>query len=388
MKLKIYLNSSSTFTLVQMFDFVACADDYNFIKIVSWYRTPLGAAALSKVKAVNTIYLPQISHVTREYINKILIIVGEYNPESIEIHANIYFSHVESYRIICSLAKVYPLERIRLHLYDDGVAGITERTSLNLLRESEYFEESKRNTELLLQYLHNDVNPFSSENSNRWPLLRYYSWHNIVATTYHILSDRFTCHNDSESVFISSIAPYCDVFDFNKITPKALATCLCLLNIDYNLFVEIKNKLLTPGAILFTGTGNFERSHDNQYADRQIMKIKGLRSSGIIGDDCLVIFKPHPSCHQDNIKRITKCLGDDVYVMPSVIPFELFTMAGIIPQQIVGVFSTLMLLVPEQCIKYIIFDANNKRDAMENKMLSNLISCNIVRERKVFGWLD
>lgn len=388
MKLKLYINSASTFTALQMFDFVACASDFNTIKIVSWYRTPLASDALKKINAVNTLYFSQISHLSKEYIARISNVIDKYNPEDVEVHANIYFSHVESWRLLSALVKKYSCNKIRLHLYDDGAAGVNERTRLNQLSEKEYLLESAKNKADLLSHVFEVEDPFLPEYSVRWPSLRHYCWHHIVETTYHILGDKFTCYNGVISPFMEDISPYCQVFDFGIISPKKMAACLCLLNIDYNQFIYLRKEMLAPDAVVFTGTGNFQREYDNGCADRVINKINSLKDKGVIDKGSRVIFKPHPINHPDNINRIAKHIGDDVFVVPASIPFEFFVMAGIIPNNIIGVFSTLMLLVPKENIKYVIFDAKDHNEAMKNPMLLNLINNNLIEESKVFGWTD
>lgn len=91
-----------------------------------------------------------------------------------------------------------------------------------------------------------------------------------------------------------------------------MAACLCLLNIDYNQFIDLRKEMLAPDAVVFTGTGNFQREYDNGCADRVINKINSLKDKGVIDKGSRVIFKPHPINHPDNINRIAKHIGDDV----------------------------------------------------------------------------
>jgi len=388
-KLKIYLSSGSVPVIPQMLDFSACAEDPHIAKIICWYRNELTPLQL---KGTNACYIRQKYKVSPDFVLSIINIINKFKPYVVEIHSNIVFTNVELYPIIAVISKYIKREKIKIHLYDDGIRSINDRYQLDGENEDDFVKASEICTDYLDILLNNDENPFSSHLHQSWPLLMDYIWHNFFDTTYHLMGqykNKFNINTPSPfQKYIQQNIQELKSIDLNSTSPKNIDTCISLLNLEKQDLVEIKNAMKQNNSLLYMGTGFYDKNKDDRVTEKQVNKIKSMKNNGIITKKDKIIFKAHPINHQENRKKIVDAFGCDVYIIPNHIPFEILPCIGLDPSEIICSFSTLLFTMKPEVFRHVIGNADTTAESLTDPLLNQLIKENVVRKEIISGWLD
>ena len=387
-KLKLYLSSGSVQTIPQMLDLAYCAYDLSIVKIICWYRTELTQFQL---RGTNAFYIPQKYIVSPEFVNKIMEIISVFKPQQIEIHANLGFTNVELYRVLASVTRIVDRERLKIHLYDDGMQSIIDRFEFSRLKEKEFNELKNSCLHYLSTILKDETNPYADYLRSRWPTLMNYLWHHFFDVTYHIMDKH-------EGRLYHTVTPFQQFIINNTQTlqhasiehtdPKTLAFCLSLLKLDILTLNKIKHKKQQENSLLYMGAGYLNAEKDNAITNKQIIKIESMKAQGIIREQDRLIFKAHPINHINNRERIEQALGNDVYTLPNSIPFEILPLIGLTPPDIICTFSTLIFTMNPTSFRHIIGNADTTSASLKNPILQALVKEKIINRKLISGWLD
>ncbi|HEY1844292.1 MAG TPA: polysialyltransferase family glycosyltransferase [Buttiauxella sp.] len=386
-KLKIYLSSGSVPIIPQMLDFSACAEDPHIAKIICWYRNELTPLQL---KGTNACYIRQKYKVSPDFVLNIINIINKFKPYMVEIHSNIVFTNVELYPIIAVITKYIKREKIKIHLYDDGIRSINDRYQLDGENEDDFVKASEICTDYLDTLLNNDENPFSSHLHHSWPLLMNYVWHNHFDTTYHLMGQYKNKLNTSSSFqkYIQQSIQELNSVDLKSTSLKNINTCLSLLNLKNQDLAEIKEAMGQDNSLLYMGAGFYDKAKDDRVTERQVNKIKSMKDNGIITNNDKIIFKAHPINHHENRKKIVDAFGCEVYTIPNHIPFEILPCLGLEPEEIICSFSTLLFTMKPDIFRHVIGNADTTTESLTDPLLNLLIKENVIKQEIISGWLN
>ncbi|WP_330983798.1 MULTISPECIES: polysialyltransferase family glycosyltransferase [Enterobacterales] len=387
-KLKIYLSSGSVQTIPQMLDFARCAYDLSVVKIICWYRTELTPFQL---KGTHAYYIRQKYTVSAEFTAKITEIIEKLKPAEVEIHGNIAFTNVELYRVVASISKKISNDRIKIHLYDDGIKSITDRYELSQLQEKEFGALKAACVKYFDAILTHETNPFSDYFRTTWPELMNYMWHHFFDVSYHLMNQYENHIHNGTSPFYRYIRKNTRTLErggIHETDPKTLAFCLSLLNLNIPILNQIRQEMQHKNSLLYMGAGYFDTQKDNEITKKQVNKIIRMKDQGIIKDTDRVIFKAHPINHPKNRLKITHALGENVYTISNSLSFEILPLIGLAPKEIICTFSTLIFTMNKNVFRHIIGHADTKVESLKNPILKQLVKSAVIKKDIISGWLD
>ncbi|MFJ3457386.1 hypothetical protein ACIPMZ_10510 [Scandinavium goeteborgense] len=386
-ELRVYLSSVSVPVIPQMIDFAKCANDKNVVKVIGWYRNEISD---QKLKGTQAKYYRQISRISPEFVTYILKLVGEFKPDKISLHVNIYWCLVELFPLVSYLARLVPRDKIHLHVYDDGSAGVVERNAMHQLSEVDFLHQKRNCVEKLMGLLRENVRPFDHGDRSQWPAMMNYTWHEFFNTTYHLINEfELRCHVNSPLFnYVSSNMVSLNNNNFYTLTKPQQAFCLSLLNVDTSLLLEVAAKIMRPNSLLYFGSGRFGKSEDDELTEQQIIKIRALKSQGVIKNNDQIIFKAHPINHKENREKIKDELGPNTYMIPNALPFEALQLAGIPLCEIISTFTTLIYTLPKAQFRHVIGDGDTRSEVLNKPVIQQLIENNQLSENNISGWLD
>jgi hypothetical protein len=344
--LKLYVDSTSLSLVHQMADFVACADQPEVVKLITWLRLPLAPEQLA---GCNASYVPQLAAVSPQFVATVAAAVKRHLFDRIELHANQY----HAWRgVVPLLQAIVPLlrdarETLRLHLYDDGTVGLVQRESLKALPDAAAAlaagAADLRAAVLQRQPL-------------RWGIAQSYAWQHLFETRYHMLRRDVLLRDAPGRALHALFAPIAQDMAFDGLPQLSDAQSARYLGL-FGLDAEVADRLAPVAgrsdALLFTGSSAWDPAQNKALADTQVRAIGALREGGCLPPEWRIAFKGHPA-NADQDHRLVAALGDDVVVLPARVPLEVLAMAGLLPARVAGVMSSIYCTLPPGAIEYLL----------------------------------
>ena len=308
-------------------------------KIFIWHRF-LNRKDLFDLKSINAIELPQpkIEGFIYTGTGSLLQQVKEELKKSPKSPLIIYTNTTNYQYLFGGFLKEFPKEQIKhIHLYEDGL-GI-------LFSSSNYLNS--------LYFTHEDVQDFYNyyykpELKAKLPDAAKYMFHTILPVTYH-----FFGFEKAKELFLTKYffikmkgASFEDI-DFNKLNKKlsdeTKADLYKMAGFDYEKYSKIFQEKK-----VFMFFGGFYIGGGNHLYQAEFNYVKELQKKY---PDHHFFFKPHPSYSAFDRERVFKDVFDDVELVPAQIPYELFIIAGLVPDKISGRASSLFFTLDNDRIE-------------------------------------
>ena len=311
-------------------------------KIFIWHRF-LNRKDLFDLKSINAIELdqPRVEGFIYTGTGSLLNQVKEELKKSPKSPLIIYTNTTNYKYLFDGFLKEFPKEQIkRIHLYEDGLGILF--SSVNYLNS--------------IYFTHEDVQDFYNyyyrpELKARLPDAAKYMFHTILPVTYH-----FFGFEKAKELFLTKYffikmkgASFEDI-DFNKLnkklSDKTKSDLYKMVGFDYEKYSKIfkENKVFMFFGGFYIGGGNHLYQAEFNYVKELQKKYPQHR----------FFFKPHPSYGAFDRERVFKDVFNDVELVPAQIPYELFIIAGLVPDKISGRASSLFFtLDPDRIESYI-----------------------------------
>lgn len=145
---------------------------------------------------------------------------------------------------------------------------------------------------------------------------------------------------------------------------------------------------------IFTGTTTWAGGETREfYAQQQINVLKNaVLDSGdlYLGKQYDLFFKGHPAGNDINTMILNGF--PEMYDIKSSISFEVLMMAGLLPQKVGGIASSLYFSLPSEKIDFLVFtsskDVTDREEAMKSSLVQVMLKLNIIKEEQVKFWSD
>lgn len=344
--LKLYVDSTSLSLVHQMADFVACAEQPEVVKLITWLRLPLAPEQLA---GCNASYVPQMAAVSPAFVATVANAVKRHRFERIELHANQYHAWRGVVPLLQALVPLLPDpgERLFLHLYDDGTVGLVQREALKALPDP---AQALAAAAADLRAAVFERRPL------RWGIAQGYAWQHLFETRYHMLRRDVLRRDAAGQALHALFEPRAEDMRFDglpQLTDAQSARYLALFGLDAEVAGRLSPVAGRSDALLFTGSSAWDPAQNRALADTQVRAIAALRENGCVPPEWRIAFKGHPANGtQDH--RLVAALGDDVVVLPPRVPLEVLAMAGLLPARVAGVMSSLYCTLPPGAIEYLL----------------------------------
>ncbi len=377
--LKLYIDSTSLPLVHQMADFVRCADDPAITKLITWLRLPLSEAQLAGTGAL---YLPQMAAISSAFVGQVCHLVKQ-GHRDIEIHSNQYHAWRGVAPLLQALAPVLRsgAVRVRLHLYDDR--------SVRPLQREELARWPDLSSALAVAARELEAHLFSRQPLS-WTLPHSHAWPLVLPTTFHWLHPKALLRTPEGAALCALLDEHIQPMVFDGLPGLTQAQSDHYLAL-FGLTAEVADTLVplagAADAVLFTGTGTWDKAWNLRLRDSQLRAIATLHQHHCFDGLRAMGYKGHPA-NGDHDAAIQAALGDDVIALPQRVPLEVLLMAGLLPQRVAGVLSTFHLTMPAAMIDAVLCQAGPPPGGTSAPLVQWLIDNQLVAPEQMLALLD
>lgn len=334
----IYIDVATASTLLQMINLTNTpATDP---KLIGWRRFPNLHTRID-LQTINAteISLPHSELETKATIDLILAAFKDFyskHPDmNYEIHCNLFWGN-----ILIPILQQIPKKQIkRLHLYEDGIGNTIYSRSLYTQRQSTHLHLDTKLRQVLAEQI-----PYDN--------LYMFSFHKIYPTTYYFsFVDIMHTYPDFDDFFKYLKGAKIVQTNFDGIIPKLTDNqkemIYRMTGFDKDAYKKQINGRYTK---LFITDASPHFIDHTDYAD--------LCFDRPADQDSVLVLKLHPAYPQYVCDIIAKKIPNAV-ILPNNLPFELLIIADLMPDQISGYSSSILLSVPFERIGKIIAKHND-----------------------------
>lgn len=381
--LKLYVESTSLPLVHQMADFVACADDPAVTKLITWLRLPLPADRLAPWNAA---YIPQMAAVSPAFVAKVVELARQRGFRRIELHSNHHHAWRGVAPLLRGLSPLLQSEQValQLHLYDDGIVGPVQRAQHQAL--SDWPDRLARGAQALHAHVHDDQ-PLN------WAPEHNHAWHLCWPTRYHWLCVDALQGTAEGRAWLAPLAAHVQPMAFDGLpglTDAQSERYLELFGLDAETGEHLTGLAQTPGALLFTATGTWEKAWQQRMVQSQLRAIAQLRRHGCFEGAPVIAYKPHPAnlAFDHLLADALSAEGaTPVVTLPARVPLEVLLMAGLLPPAMVGVVSSFLCTAPPAMVGAVLCRRPGV-DAAERPYIDFLLQAGLVQEQQLLPILD
>lgn len=377
---KLYIDSTSLPLVHQVADMVAGEDSPDVTQWVTWLRLPLTARQLA---GSNARYMPQLAAVSPAFIEAVCQFVKQRRPRRIEIHSNLYHAWRGVAPLLQGLSPLLPDLRdvVTLDLYDDGTVGLLQREAL---KASPGFDRLIATAAQALRCAVFDGRPLD------WGVPQSYAWHHLFTTRYHLLRRDILLRDEPGRALHQYLEPIARDMRFDGLPGLSDAQCqryLQFFGLDAALAERLAPVSRRSDALLYTGTGTWDKTQNAVLAERQLSAISALQAGGCLPAEWTLAYKGHPA-NGDHDQRLIAALGSGTIALPPQVPLEVLLMAGLLPRRVAGVISTSYCTLPPGCIEYLICRREAAQGGAGSALLGLMIETGMVEADRVLPLLD
>ncbi|HSI57161.1 MAG TPA: hypothetical protein VLA16_06375 [Ideonella sp.] len=378
--LKLYIDSTSLPLVHQMADFVAGAERPELTQWVTWLRLPLSAEQLA---GSNARYLPQLAAVSASFVAAVCQLVKQRGLRRIEIHSNLYHAWRGIVPLLRELIPLLPDARdaITLDLYDDGTVGLLQRETLKAEPDPAALIATAAQG---LRRAVFDRQPLA------WGLPQSYAWHHLFETRYHLLRRDLLLRDAPGRALHGYFEPFAVDMQFDGLPQLNDAQCqryLQLFGLDAALAERLAPVAGRSDALLFTGTGTWDKAQNLALAENQLRAIAALHEGGCLPADWPIAYKGHPA-NTEHDARLMAALGEQVIALPPQVPLEVLLMAGLLPRRVAGVISTTYCTLPAGSIEYLLCRREAVQGGAGSALVNLMLDTGMVDAERLLPLLD
>lgn len=311
------------------------------LKIIAWHRFP-NRKNIVDLAQINAIEM-NISSGSREgfwpYISANLIkfiqpYLEKYPTSPLRIYTNVQHTQHFLYPFLPTI----DADRIQeIHLYEDGCGSVIQRS--NLLNKMAFSEIEQPLKKAIL-----DKQKIPYDGRFQWSMQHFYP------VTYYLCEADFIKTAPEFKKFVEWLGvdhiKNVDFREYNKLlTPAQKKLFYQLVGFDESYFKEHfskKKNLVFAGGFFFDNVRRYNA------------EIKLLAEITHKLSDYQIWFKPHPSFSTRDLNDTITKLLPSVKIIPAQLPYEAFIVAGLEPELVSGLASSLFYsLKDEQLVSYI-----------------------------------
>lgn len=361
--LKLYIEPASLPLTYQLADYVKSIENPEIYSIIVFQRLKLNISGIDNGR---TVFIDNVNNGLELKLDKISKFIISKSLTRLEIHTNIYRESDILLPLMKRIAPHFSLEKIQLHLYDDGVGTLLQRSYIKTLDEAKLnnFIDQRKNQ------LHTHLLDQDSTSGYEWTLVDNYIWHHLVDVKYYFIKPNVTLKSN-QKFFREMTSCVVDMhFDIEKqLLNNFSGAWNNLFNIPLNFFTQLKKLSTDNGATLFLTS--YYNDKDNIMAHHMSLleKISQLREEKKLPTSDKILFKGHPENKELN-DEISSYLGKNITIIPDDIPLEYLSASNLLPKKICGTFSSAMFSMPGKDIKFILMNGN--KNTPYNRKLLNI----------------
>jgi Sialyltransferase PMO188 len=369
-ELRLYIDSTSLSLVHQMADLVACADRPEVDKLITWLRLPLDEADLA---GMNARYLPQMAAVTAGFIDEVRRTVRERDIGRIEIHANQTHAWRGVAPVLRGLSGLVAERGIELALtlYDDGTLSLLHRETMKTWPDlAARIEAGAAELRRVL----------AGQSAPQADIAQSHAWHHLLPTRYHVLRRDLLLRDAPGRALHGWLTPHCTDMRFDGLPGLSQAQCdryLALFGLDSATAERLAPVAGSPAALLYTGTGSWDRAQHHALYQAQSRAIAQLHEAGVFPPEWRLAYKGHPANAEHDASLAAK-LGPDVLVYPARVPLEVLSMAGLLPLRVCGVLSSSHCTLPAERIAFVLCHAGQAGGATTAALVDLVRSTGLV----------
>jgi hypothetical protein len=361
--LKVYIEPASLPLTYQLADYVKNIENPDIYSIIVFERLKLN---INNFNNGRTVFIDNVNNNLAQKLDKIAKFIINKPLTGLEIHTNIYRESDILLPLMKRIAPHFALEKIQLHLYDDGAGTLLQRSYINTLDEAKLNKFTKQRRKKLLTYLLDQDSSLGYE----WTLVDNYIWHHLTDVKYYLINPGVTLKYDK--IFFKEMAPFViDMhFDIEYYIPTNLSDIWQnIFNIDANTFTQLQNISQDDEATLFLTSYYIDKPNIVAHHASLLEKIAQLKKENKLPTSDKIVFKGHPENKALN-DEISICLGKNIITIPDNIPLEYLFASNLLPRKICGTFSSAMFSMPGLDIRFVLM--NGSRNTSINDKLLNI----------------
>jgi hypothetical protein len=363
--LKVYIEPASLPLTYQLADYVKNIDNPDIYSIIVFERLKLN---INNFNNGRTVFIDNVNNNLVQKLDKIAKFIINKPLTGLEIHTNIYRESDILFPLMKRIAPHFALEKIQLHLYDDGVYTMQERASLSSF-DGEKLDmiAQKRKDQLLAILLNND----SMENFI-WNVVDNYIWHYFMNVKYYFIKSEALLK--TESKYFRTMSHHVEEINFDlkgEFTKYVASIWRKLLDIPSSIQSCLKKFSYDKDAMLVLTGYCVDREKINCHHRSLMKKIEYLKKTNVLPVSTKIVYKGHPENKTLN-KEIEQILGKDITIIPDYLPVEYLYISKLLPNNICGAFGTAFFSMPNKNIKFVFMNSN--KDNEDNIKLTNLVN--------------
>jgi hypothetical protein len=236
---------------------------------------------------------------------------------------------------------------IALELYDDGTLSLLHREALKAWPDLD--DRIDAAAAQLRRVLAGQTTPTAD-------LAQSHAWQRLLPTRYHVLRRDLLLRDAPGRALHAWLDPHCVDLRFDGLSGLTEAQCdryLALFGLDSATVEQLTPVAGSPDALLYTGTGSWDRTQHLALHQSQTRAIRQLREAGVFPPEWRRAYKGHPANGAYDAALAAE-LGPDVVVYPAKVPLEVLAMAGLLPRHVCGVLSSSHFTLPTDHLAFVL----------------------------------
>lgn len=344
--LKLYIEPASLPLTYQLADYVKSIENPEIYSIIVFQRLKLNISGIDNGR---TVFIDNVNNGLELKLDKISKFIISKSLTRLEIHTNIYRENDILFPLLQRIAPYMPLEKIQLHLYDDGVYTLQERASLGSLDEKKLALIVQKRKEQLLAILLKKQPSTGFE----WNVIDNYIWHYFMDVKYYFLKpDVLLKHPNS---YFQKMSRHVEAMSFTheEYLPEHLINIWeRLFNIPPGIQIRLRELSRNNNSVLFLTGYCVDKEKISVHHQALLEKIYQLKESSILPASESIIYKGHPENKALN-DEIAQALGENITIIPENLPVEYLYISRLLPKKICGAFGTALFCMPDKKIKFV-----------------------------------